>query len=463
MPSPCSSFCAGRRHASSHFAISRRAKRADGAQCRARNAGAQRTEELEAANQRLRDEAASRAAAEAQIRQMQKMEAVGLLTGGIAHDFNNMLAIVVGSLDIAKRHLDDREKAERFICQCHGGRAAGRAAHRPPARLFTPTAARCAAAWTPTSWCATCRICSRRSIGENIRLETRAGAAGSGAPSPTPPSSRARSSICASTAATPCPTAAQLDAETANATLDEAYAATNCDARPGDYVVISVADTGTGMTPEVMARAFDPFFTTKEHGQRHRAWVCPRSTASSVSPRDISTSSRASARARRFGSICRDTEGALQPRPRPRTNAPQSPSNREMVLVVEDEADVRSMTVEALTQPRLYGDRRRRPRARARARGRSARSAQLLFTDVVMPGMNGHALAERIKERQPGIKVLFTTGYTRGISARGRDPRSRVRRHSPSPSPSISWPPRSAAFGPAGCPRPDRAEHRIAH
>ena len=132
----------------------------------------ERTEALEAANQRLRDEAASRAAAEAQIRQMQKMEAVGLLTGGIAHDFNNMLAIVVGSLDIAKRHLmGDREKAERFIANAMEGAQRGA---QLTARLLAfsrqqPLDPR------PLDTNALIRDMSdllTRSIGESIRLET---------------------------------------------------------------------------------------------------------------------------------------------------------------------------------------------------------------------------------------------------------------------------------------------------
>ena len=168
----------------------------------------ERTEALEAANRSLLDEAASRAAAEAQIRQLQKMEAVGQLTGGIAHDFNNMLAIVVGSLDIAKRCLtSDPRKAERFIGNAMEGARRGA---QLTSRLLAFSRQQSLDP-RPLDINELVRDMSdllhplHRS---GIALEDRARRRDSGARSPTPRSWRARSSICASTAATRCPTAA---------------------------------------------------------------------------------------------------------------------------------------------------------------------------------------------------------------------------------------------------------------
>jgi signal transduction histidine kinase/CheY-like chemotaxis protein len=373
----------------------------------------ERTEELEAANQRLRDEAASRAAAEAQIRQMQKMEAVGLLTGGIAHDFNNMLAIVVGSLDIAKRHLlSDREKAERFINNAMEGAQRGA---QLTARLLAfarqqPLDPR------PLDTNALVRDMSdllTRSIGENIRLET---ALASELWSTLTDASQLESAVvnlCVNSRDA-MPEGGRLTLETGNVTLDEAYAAANMDARPGDYVMIAVADSGTGMAPEVIARAFDPFFTTKGTGKGTGLGLSQVYGFVRQSEGHVSIESRLGA-----GTTVRiflpRYRGAL---PAPAIDAQDAPAprnNQELVLVVEDEEGVRSMSVEALrnlgyTVIAAHGP------EHALGLVESGVAPHLLFTDVVMPGMSGRVLAERVKERQPAIKVLFTTGYSRGTA-----------------------------------------------
>ena len=196
----------------------------------------ERTEELEAANRRLLDEAASRAAAEAQIRQLQKMEAVGQLTGGIAHDFNNMLAIVVGSLDIAKRSLGtDRDKAERFIANAMEGAQRGaqltsrllafsRQQPLDPRPLDVNELVRdMSDLLLPLHRTRDIRLETVLARGALAHLRRRLAAR------------RARSSTCASTAAMRCRTGATITWRRQRR-LDEAYAAAHVDARPGDYV-----------------------------------------------------------------------------------------------------------------------------------------------------------------------------------------------------------------------------------
>lgn len=373
----------------------------------------ERTAELETANQRLRDEAASRAAAEAQIRQLQKMEAVGQLTGGIAHDFNNMLAIVVGSLDIAKRHvMTDPVKVERFIANAMEGAQRGA---QLTSRLLAfsrqqPLDPR------PVIINELVRDMSdllRRSIGENIRLKT--------VLSPdlwltfadAPQLESAVINLCVNSRDA-MPEGGDLTLETANAVLDAGDASSDVDARAGDYVLISVADSGSGMAPEVLARAFDPFYTTKSPGKGTGLGLSQVYGFVKQSEGHVRIDSKLGGGTAVYIYLPRYL-GAVQPAVAPPRDVRPSRSNQESVLVVEDEERVRTMTVEALLNLGYSVIAAAGPE-QALELIDSGTVPQLLFTDIVMPGMNGRLLAEHVKQKVPGIKVLYTTGYTPGTA-----------------------------------------------
>jgi len=371
----------------------------------------ERTEALEAANRRLLDEAASRAAAEAQIRQLQKMEAVGQLTGGIAHDFNNMLAIIVGSLDIAKRSLGaDKDKAARFIANAMEG---ARRAAQLTSRLLAfsrqqPLDPR------PLDANELIRDMSDmllRSIGPNIRLEA--------APAPDlwrtladgPQLESALINLCLN-GRDAMPDGGCLTLETSNAVLDAACARA-LDARPGEYVSICVTDSGSGMTPEVLARAFDPFFTTKTPGKGTGlglSQVYGFVKQSNGHVRIDSEPGRGTAVRIYLPRYLGQEVAARSAVPR---EPPAAGVNTETVLVVEDEDGVRSMTVEALRGLGYTVIAAADPEHAVDLLNQGVRM-HLLFTDIVMPGMDGRVLAERVKAVHPHVKVLFTTGYTRG-------------------------------------------------
>jgi signal transduction histidine kinase/ActR/RegA family two-component response regulator len=372
----------------------------------------ERTEALEAANRSLLDEAASRAAAEAQIRQLQKMEAVGQLTGGVAHDFNNMLAIIVGSLDIAKRSLGtDKDKAERFIANALEGARRGA---QLTSRLLAfsrqqPLDPR------PLDANELMRDMSNlllRSIGPNIQLESvlaaglwRTFADGSQLES-------ALINLCVN-GRDAMPEGGRLTLETSNVALDAAYARANVDARPGDYVSICVTDSGSGMTPEVLARAFDPFFTTKKPGKGTGLGLSQVYGFVKQSDGHVKIDSQPG-RGTAVRIYLPRYQGNEIPAHRAVPRQPQaSRPNTETVLVVEDEDGVRSMTVEALQGLGYTVIAAAGPEQALDLLNEGVR-ANLLFTDIVMPDMDGRVLADRVKEKHPEVKVLFTTGYTRG-------------------------------------------------
>jgi signal transduction histidine kinase len=371
-----------------------------------------RTEALEAANRRLVEEAASRASAEAQIRQLQKMEAVGQLTGGIAHDFNNMLAIVVGSLDIAKRSLKtDLDRAERFIANAMEGARRGAqltsrllafARQQPlePRPLDT------------NELLGDMSELLKRSIGESIRLRARLA---EGLWLTFVDASQLESAVinlCVN-GRDAMPEGGDLALRTSNEELDDAYARANVDARPGEFVCIAVTDTGTGMAADVLARAFDPFFTTKSSGKGTGLGLSQVYGFVKQSDGHITIESQLG-RGTTVRIFLPRYAGAARPADANPVEAPPAVSNRETVLVVEDEERVRGMTVEAL-QNLGYSVICASGPEHALDLVNAGAAPHLLFTDVVMPGMNGRVLADRIKERRPAIKVVFTTGS--GVAA----------------------------------------------
>jgi signal transduction histidine kinase/ActR/RegA family two-component response regulator len=369
----------------------------------------ERTEALEAANQRLRDEAASRAAAEAQIRQMQKMEAVGQLTGGVAHDFNNMLAIVVGSLDIAKRYLHtDRAKAEHFIANAMEGAQRGA---QLTSRLLAfarrqPLDSR---ALDANALVSEMSQLLQRTLGAGIRLDT---ALAGNLWKTFVDASQLESAVinlCVNSRDA-MPEGGRLTLETANAHLDARDAAANMDVRPGEYVSLAVSDTGSGMSPDVLARAFDPFYTTKTTGKGTGLGLSQVYGFVKQSGGHVKLESELGK-----GTTVRiylprhlGTEESVAAAPR---EAQPAAGNQETILVVEDEERVRSMTVEAL---RTLGYRVVSAAGGEQALGMldGGQPLHMLFTDMVMPGMSGRALADRIQALQPHVKVLYTTGYT---------------------------------------------------
>jgi signal transduction histidine kinase/ActR/RegA family two-component response regulator len=368
-----------------------------------------RTMALEEVNQRLRDEAASLASAEARIRQMQKMEAVGQLTGGIAHDFNNMLAIIVGSLDIAKRQLRiDLGKSERFIDNAMEGAQRGsqltsrllafsRQQPLDPRPLDANTLVR-----------ETLELL-RRSLSENIRLQTDLASELWKIFADAPQLESALINLCVNSRDA-MPDGGTLTLHTFNTHRDDPDDA-NHDAKAGDYVAISVADTGSGMPPEVLARAFDPFYTTKGPGQGTGLGLSQVYGFVKQSGGHISIHSQPGGGTtvriflpRYFGVELVETASTAK------KNLPLR-TNEEVILVVEDEDQVRAMTVEALRDLGYDVIAASGPQ-QALDDLNAIPNLNLVFTDVVMPGMSGRTLASHIRARRPAVKVLYTTGYT---------------------------------------------------
>ncbi len=360
----------------------------------------------------LRTETEARAVAEDRIRQMQKMELIGQLTGGIAHDFNNMLAVVIGSLDLAKRRMTgDPARAATLIDSAVEGakRAAALTARllafsrRQP---LAPTAVDLNKVVGGMSELFT------RSLGDTISVETVLGA---GLWRSYADASEVENAILnlAVNARDAMPNGGRLTIETANAHIDDHYARENGDVQPGQYVTFCVTDTGEGMPPEIIAQAFEPFFTTKEVGKGTGLGLsqvfgfAKQSGGHAAIYSEVGQGTTVKIYLPRFtGSV-----GAGEADTPDRIDLP-APREGEFILVVEDEQRVRHFAVDALKElgyPTLSAH---SPEAALRVL-EDAPQVTMLFTDIMMPGMNGRQLADRALQMRPDLKVLFTTGYTR--------------------------------------------------
>jgi signal transduction histidine kinase/CheY-like chemotaxis protein len=376
----------------------------------ARNASVARDQLLNA-NARLHEEAASREAAETQLRQLQKMESIGQLAGGIAHDFNNMLAIVIGSLDLARRRVEhDVKRAQEHIDSAMSG--AQRAAQLTSQLLaFGRRQPLAPIAFDASQLIRRLSELLRRTIGGKVdfRVDPAIGLWPVYADVGQLESALVNLCVNARDAMTE---GGKLVISTANVKLDAGYAATHPDVVPGDYVCIKVQDSGVGMPDEVRERAFEPFFTTKMMGKgtglglsQVYGFVKQSGGHAAIESVPGQGTEVHLYLPRHKGKVAESESWQAGPE----TRLPAA-RDSEIILVVDDEDKVRQLAVDALRELGFIV---------LQAAGGEAALAllegqprvDLLLTDVLMPGMDGTALATMVEMLRPEIKLLYMSGY----------------------------------------------------
>ncbi len=378
---------------------------------------------------RLEQEAARREQAETALRQSQKLEAIGKLTGGIAHDFNNLLTAVIGSLETIRTRIGtDGDIAGPVDVALQGANRAALLTQRLLAfarqQPLNPRAEDLNAlveGLTPLL---------RRSMTESTVLEIDL-APGLWLTSCDPVQMETALLNLAINARDAMPDGGRLLVRTGNVTLTAAEAAAIGELRAGDHVRLSVSDTGSGMPAEVLARAFDPFYTTKPVGQGtglglSQVYGIVRQSGGDA--RILSTPGRGTtveiylprhAAAPALGSMAPPAltrEPAREPAPE-RERPPAQPALElgmqppPRILLVEDEAIVRFVAVEALRSAGYDVEEAEDAPAALTLLGADAAPFQLLVTDVGLPGLNGHQLAEIARHQRPQLRVIYMTGY----------------------------------------------------
>ncbi len=342
---------------------------------------------------------------EATLRQAQKMEAIGQLTGGMAHDFNNLLGIIIGNLDLLQALLEDREEGGELVDEALAAalRGADLTRHLLAFARRQPL--------NPDRIALNEQIIEitrllTRTLGERIRISLEL------APDVWPVlADPVQLEACiinlATNARDAMPNGGTLTIATANRQLDHDYAATHADVTEGDYAMIEISDTGTGMTADVLTQIFEPFFTTKGQGKGTGLGLSMVFGFLKQSNGHISAYSEPGAGST-FRLYLPRTGGAVDERPA--TAKVLRRGNGETVLVVEDSEPLRRVVVRQLkdlgyTVIEADG-------ADAALAILAREPVALVFTDIVMPGaLDGFGLASSILERWPSTKVLLTSGF----------------------------------------------------
>lgn len=343
---------------------------------------------------------------EDQLRQAQRLEAVGQLTGGIAHDFNNLLTIILGNAELLVESLDS-DGDLRLLAQMTQNAAERGAELTSRLLAFSRRQALAPRATDIGVLLVGMDALLRRSLGEQVELSVIQAEAlwPAMVDAPQLESALLNLSINARDA---MPNGGSLTIETRNTHLDAAYAAENVEVRPGPYVMIAVSDTGKGMPPDVLARAFEPFFTTKPVGQGSGLGLSMVFGFAKQSQGHVKIYSEPGQ-----GTTVR----LYLPRALHDTATPEAEDSHsdttghERILLVEDDDMVRVHVMAQLIDLG-YEVVAASTAAEALDRLRETSAFDLLFTDIVMPGgMNGRELADEARRINPSLPVLFTSGY----------------------------------------------------
>jgi PAS domain S-box-containing protein len=357
---------------------------------------------------------AERQQAEAALQQAQKMESIGKLTGGVAHDFNNLLQVVSGNLQLLARDVAGNERAERRVGSAMAGVARGAKlasqllafGRRQPLEPKVVNVGRFVTGMEDML---------RRTIGEAIEIET---IVSGGLWNTFVDPMQVENALLnlAINARDAMDGSGRLTIEVGNAFIDDDYARAHVDVQPGQYVMLAVTDTGSGMAPEVQALVFEPFFSTKPEGKGSGLGLSMVYGFVKQSGGHVKIYSEVG-------------QGTTVKMYLPRANRAEDlvvsveagpiTGGTETILVAEDDDAVRAIVVDTLTELG-YRVLKARDAASALSVVESGVPIDLLFTDVVMPGpLKSTELARRARERLPGIAVLFTSGYTENAIVHG--------------------------------------------
>ncbi|MCW5772103.1 MAG: response regulator, partial [Rhodospirillaceae bacterium] len=361
-----------------------------------------------------------RNAADEKLRRAQRLEAVGQLTGGIAHDFNNLLTVVIGNLDLLQSRLAAdpaaAKLAESALQASLRGAALTRqllafARRQPLVSKVIDVNERVSAIFALL----------QRTLGEQIAIQT------SLDPDLWPAlvdPVQLESAVVnlAINARDAMPKGGNLLIDTANKRVDESYVASTLDATPGDYVMLGVSDTGTGMSPETLARVFEPFFTTKPAGQGTGLGLSMVYGFAKQSQGHVQIYSEVGEGTSVRLYLPRAPGDAVAEASVATPDTPPRARAGERILAVEDNADVRQTVTGQLVE---FGYDVVAAENAEEALAILARDGNfdLLFTDVVMPGgANGYDLARHARQLRPGLKVLLTSGFhAHSLAAKERD------------------------------------------
>jgi PAS domain S-box-containing protein len=343
---------------------------------------------------------------EEQLRQAQKLEAVGRLAGGVAHDFNNLLGIITGYTDLAIADVGSQHPGYRRLAEIR--KAAERAAALTRQLLaFSRRQVLQPRVLDLNQVLGEVEKMLRRLIGEDIQLVTVFSEDLARVKADAGQMEQVIMNLAVN-ARDAMPHGGRLILETANATIDEAHARSHADARAGEYVMLAVTDTGSGIDPAVLPHIFEPFFTTKEPDKGTGLGLATVYGIVRQSDGHISVYSEPGS-GTTFKVYLPRVDAPADAAAAQRPPAGSVVGGRERILLVEDAASLRELIAEVLRDAGYTVADFARP---DEALAFPGAPCDLLLTDVVMPAMSGRELAQRVRSGHAGVRVLFMSGYT---------------------------------------------------
>lgn len=354
------------------------------------------------------DDVTEKKVLERQLRMAQKMEAVGRLSGGIAHDFNNLLSVVLGYSRMLKKQLHDKPMLADYANEIEnaGNRAASLTRQLlafSRQQILTPVVL------DLNNLVTDMEKMLPRLLGEDVKVVVKLGRDLGKLKADQSQIEQVVMNL-AINARDAMPGGGTLEISTQNVSLDETYTRTHPGSKTGKYVVLAVSDTGIGMNAETLAHIFEPFFTTKEVGRGTGLGLATVYGVVKQSNGYIAVESSPGHGAC-FQIYLPLYEGAVDVAARP-TGRSEGLVGSERILLVEDSEPLRRLAKTVLEAAGFQLTVAKSAEHALEIAEASPKSFDLLLTDVVMPGMNGRGLAERLQPRHPGLRVLYMSGYT---------------------------------------------------